>query len=439
MTLVTTDPTNELSQFGDRPAGRLAITRSPLRHALQGAWAVSDQALFALSNFALNLLLARWMSPRDYGAFGVAFSIFLLLGVLHTAFFTEPMLVHGPSDRYRHKFGGYLKVLVGGHFLFSLAAALTLLAASIGLGRLGQPALSASIMGLAFMSPLVFLLWLGRRACYVLLLPRLAASGGILYMCILLGGVAVLSRQQSLSPVAAFGVMGAGSLVSSVWLLHRVLALGGAHESVARASVAQDHFEYGRWAAPSSVLYWATGSAPLLLLPLWGGYEAVAMLKALLNLIMPALHALSALSVLLVPNLVRFKGASELRGLMKLALVAFLTAGAAYALPLMVFGQSILHWAYVGKYDAAARWLPLLALLPILSGVSYVFGGALRAANRPDLVFRAQAGSAATALILAVPLLRHGDTGGAVLLLLIAIGVDAGLKCLAGRSAISAG
>jgi len=31
----------------------------------RGVWAIVDQALFALSNLLLNVLLARWLSPRD--------------------------------------------------------------------------------------------------------------------------------------------------------------------------------------------------------------------------------------------------------------------------------------------------------------------------------------------------------------------------------------
>ena len=58
-----------------------------------GAFAVLDQALFAGSSFSINILLARWLPPVQYGAFALAFFLFLLLGALHTAVLTEPMLV----------------------------------------------------------------------------------------------------------------------------------------------------------------------------------------------------------------------------------------------------------------------------------------------------------------------------------------------------------
>ena len=40
--------------------------------------AVVDQGLISGSNFALGIVLARWMAPAEYGAYALAFSIFLL-------------------------------------------------------------------------------------------------------------------------------------------------------------------------------------------------------------------------------------------------------------------------------------------------------------------------------------------------------------------------
>ena len=51
----------------------------------RGAWAVTDQGLYALSNALLNILLARWLAPAEYGAFAVAYSALLLIGVFHAS------------------------------------------------------------------------------------------------------------------------------------------------------------------------------------------------------------------------------------------------------------------------------------------------------------------------------------------------------------------
>jgi len=42
----------------------------------KGGLAVVDQALFAGSNFLLSILLARWLTPAEYGAFAVADAVF---------------------------------------------------------------------------------------------------------------------------------------------------------------------------------------------------------------------------------------------------------------------------------------------------------------------------------------------------------------------------
>ncbi len=72
-----------------------------------------DQGLFSISNLVLNVLLARWLLPEDYGIFATAFAIFLLVATLHTGLFEEPMLVFG-SGKYRNRISEYLGTLLHG-------------------------------------------------------------------------------------------------------------------------------------------------------------------------------------------------------------------------------------------------------------------------------------------------------------------------------------
>ena len=88
-----------------------------LRWSSRGFWAILDQALFALSNLLVNVLLARWLPPAEYGAFVTAYTVLLLVSVAHSAFLAEPMLVFG-SDKYAASFSHYLQhpaaVITGG-------------------------------------------------------------------------------------------------------------------------------------------------------------------------------------------------------------------------------------------------------------------------------------------------------------------------------------
>src|ERR1700710_657884 len=69
--------------------------------------AVADQGLISGSNFAIGILLARWMKPEQYGAYALAFSVFLLLSQFHGSIVLEPMAVFG-SSTYRSRLRGYL-------------------------------------------------------------------------------------------------------------------------------------------------------------------------------------------------------------------------------------------------------------------------------------------------------------------------------------------
>src|SRR4051812_486920 len=100
-----------------------ATLHLPLRerfswHALRSlgslaSTALIDQALVSGSNFLLGIVLARTLDPNQYGAFGVAFSVFLLLSLVHQSLILEPMGVFGPSqyaDRLKQYVGTLLQI-----------------------------------------------------------------------------------------------------------------------------------------------------------------------------------------------------------------------------------------------------------------------------------------------------------------------------------------
>ena len=147
----------------------------------RGLWTLADRGMFSISNFVLNILLARWLSPQGYGAFAVAFSALLLLGAVHGGMLTEPMLVFGPArhaDRF-HRYFGELLVL---HAIIVTLESLILVAAGTVLLALGWQTTAMTLLALAVACPFILLLWLGRLACYVTLRPRPAAMSGIAYL-----------------------------------------------------------------------------------------------------------------------------------------------------------------------------------------------------------------------------------------------------------------
>ena len=416
-----------LSWFAWSERLALARARGFTRLANKGFWAVTDQALFAVSNFVLNVLLARWLTPQDYGAFTLAFSVSLLIGTFHSALLIEPMLVFGPG-RYKARLSQYLGVMVYGHWRLAVpVAGALLLCVSLVLAVTGFGALSAVFLGLALAGPLIDFLWLMRRACYARLQPRLAASGGALYMALMLAGTYVLYRGEWLSTASALGVMGLCSLVVALWFVRR---LGVSWTSVSgggelRREALHSHWSYGRWTVLTCALTWVPTNVYYLLLPAWGGFEANASLKALMNLIMPVLQANSALAVILLPILVQARGGAGFGRLVRVSMLFFGLSSLGYWLLLGLFQRPLVEWLYGGRYVEHAQLLWFIGLMPLASAMGIVLAGALKAMERPDRVFWAYVLSTVSALTVGVGFVALWGVEGAVVGLLFSYAVTA--------------
>ena len=106
------------------------------RWVTKGGLAIVDQGLISGSNFLIGILLARWLMPEQYGAFALAFSVFLLLSYVYQSFLAEPQAVFSGSA-YRGSLREYLKTLLGIHLILTC----------FGVVLLGGAAAIAAVLG----------------------------------------------------------------------------------------------------------------------------------------------------------------------------------------------------------------------------------------------------------------------------------------------------
>lgn len=376
--------------------------------------AILDQGLFALSNFSLNILLARWLAPADYGAFALAYSVFLLVLVVHNALLTSPMMVFG-SGKYSERFAQYLGVLIRAHFALMLPSAILLAGAAIVLGRIYSGAVGRAFLALAIASPFILLLWLLRRAFYVRLDPHWAATGGVLYLLVLLGSALALRAVGRLTAATGIFAMACASLVACGFLLLVLRPRSATGSSITRAALV-DHWRYGKWVVAGAGPGWLVDNVYFLVLPAWAGLAQAGALKALLNLAMPALQSITALAVLLLPVLVRDRdrgGPRDVRRTTRHMLGLLFVGSACYLAILVGFRSYIFHYLYGDKYAEYGRWtFLLLGLLPLVEGVPNILVAALGALERPDLTFWSAGAGAVVALVVGVPIsMTLGATG----------------------------
>lgn len=406
-----------------------AVRQQVVRWMGKGFWAIMDQGLFAVSNFALNVLLARWLAPADYGAFAVAYTIFLLIGTFHTAILTEPMLVFGPG-KYKERLGAYLAVLLRGHWLFGAIAGTLFAGAGLALWRFGHSPLTPAILGLAVASPFILFQWFMRRACYVNLQPRLAALAGAIYMSLMAAGVFGLYHYGWLGAASALLVMAGASLVSGLWLVRNLKVDEKTEVGELARETISNHWRYGRWAVGTAALMWFPGNSFLLLLPSWWGLEASAVYRAMLNLLLPVMNFTTALGGLLLPSLVRLREGPRFESKVFRLTLLFVVAPLTYWVFLGGLGERIIQMLYGGNYGNYSHLLWLAGLIPLMAAVSSVYGAALRALELPNRVFMTYACSTGLAVTVGLALVRARGVEGALIGWLLTYSVTAGMMTL---------
>jgi O-antigen/teichoic acid export membrane protein len=356
----------------------------------RGAWAIADQGLFALANVLLNVLLARWLTPVEYGAFAVGYSLFLFIGAFHTALLTEPLLVFGPG-KYADRPRSYLSLLLRGHWILTAVGSLLLIIAGLVLRYNGSRPLSQALLGLALATPFSLLMWFSRRAAYVRFRPRLATIASAGYLVLLLAGLIGLAGFHLVSIFSAMLTLSLAGAISGLWLMKSIHRTLPDEESMTPMPVVTDHWRYGRWASATSVLMWVPLNLFFVVLSVLVNFEATGAFKALSNLVLPLLQANAALGSLLLPAMaLRARNHEQFKKLLRTSLVLFAAGACIYSLLIGAFGGELVHLIYGGRYDSQANLLRLLLLIPLLDGAMVVLSNALRSLERPDRVFWAQ-------------------------------------------------
>ena len=376
---------------------------------------MTDQALFAGGNFLVSILLARWLPPTAYGAFSLAYAIFLLLGTVHTGLWTEPMLVYG-SGRYREDFAAYQQVLLRCHWRFGSVASLIFLLLALGFWTFGAREIALSFLGLSLAAPTVLYLWIVRRGAYVHLKPRLAALGGGLYLLLYLGQSFFFLRTNTLNTFTAFLVMAVAALVSAEIIRWRMDTQ--TERIVDSEEVHSLHWRYGRWALLAGLFSWVPGNIFYLILPVFHGLEAAAHFKALMNLLMPILHINGALGQLLVPGMVRALPQGKLVPFALANLAVLSTLATLYWLLLIAVGPRFMEWMYEGKYLHDADWFLWLGLLPVLASIVSVMSSLLRAMEKPDTVAHVYGILSIFTVFFGIPLVWRYSLSGSIMIML---------------------
>lgn len=393
------------------------------RWITKGSLAVIDQGLISGSNFLIGILLARWLLPAQYGAYGLAFEIFLLLSFFHQALLLEPQRVFGPSD-YPDCLQEYLGVLLWLNVGLAVVVSCVLGISCLLFHAWSRPDnLSGAFAGLTVAAPCILLFWLARGAYYVELSPQGAVSGSAIYCAIAVSSMLLLQKFKLMSPLFAFLLMGCAALISGTVLLIRLNPVLNFRTSGRMwKRVGEQHWEYGRWILASLGVSSLAGGLYYPLVSGFSGLAAVGELKALLNFSLPLAQTLNALTVFLLPyasGVYRQGGLARLRSLIWKIAGLFATAAIAYWTCLILLRKPILQVLYDGHYTELAHLVPWLALASLPSNLLAVPAVILRAVRSPVSIFGSYCASCIAVLLIGVPAIWAFGLRGALLAMVV--------------------
>jgi O-antigen/teichoic acid export membrane protein len=360
------------------------------------------------TNFVLNILLARWLTARDYGAYSVCWSVLLVLAALHNALILEPMTVVGPAEFGGERLAAYFRANSRFNWLISAGLA----AAGLLFALFYQDAVVRScILVLALCVPGYLLLLTIRRQQYVVNLPIKAFQMSLVYSILVFVQVVLCragGKLTAVSGVAAFG---------TAWFSVTFAGSKPIGETIALKEVAREHWRYGKWIVASSLMAMGASDLQTLLLSMLVDLKAAGALRALMNFVLPLSQLLTVFSIYALPRLsLRAKnwGASRLLRKGILFPLTLTVLSAVYLGTLLLLAPQAEHLLYAGKMAPYIRWMPLLAASAFMAAVGAPFSTLLRAVQNSQHVFIAGVTGTAVGAACAFLLQRNLGIAGAL-------------------------
>jgi O-antigen/teichoic acid export membrane protein len=179
----------------------------------------------------------------------------------------------------------------------------------------------------------------------------------------------------------------------------------------------REHWAYTRWVLAQAFVYQFMHQGYYWLVAGFLSVKEVGELKAMYVLIAPVEQVMISLSFLFLPALAAKYAEQNMDSFSALLKkYGMLTVGitGTFAVFVHTVGSRVLHLLYTGKFDDLAPLLFLLALVPLTMAIGNTMSDAIRAVEKPRLVFYSAVSSALATFVVGLPLVKYFGLQGAV-------------------------
>jgi O-antigen/teichoic acid export membrane protein len=351
---------------------------------MKGGMSILDQGIFSASNFILGILLARWLSSEQFGAYTIGLTVLVFVYQFYIAFLLDPMGVLGPAQ-FPENLREYFVIHLRSHFAITIIVGVVFIVISFA-GIENQLLLKQTLFVIGLTLPILLLPWYLRRVFYVLGRPVVAMWGSVVYTLSLTVLTILFHQLNLLSSPAAIFITAIASLLSGLYLL-LIFQIRSLYPSIASfTAVITENWNFGKWLITSSIFIAFASQAQIWISAKLLGLSAAGMLRALQIIVQPMMLTITALTAVATPtlSLAFSKGDFESfnRRVVFLSL-ALLTLAIIFEAFLLIFSIPIEKLIYGGKFSTHAFLLPIWGTIPLCLAYSSGIQAGLQAAQKP--------------------------------------------------------
>ena len=383
--------------------------------ARKGYISLVDQALISGVNFLTAVILARYMSPSDYGVYVLAFGVYLFVNNVHYALITTPMTVLGApleGDQLRSYLSslGLIQIAFGG----IATAALLILVAVLHHLSFG-PVVLSTFLGTA----LAVFAFQGQAFFRRILFTRIRPEGALLNDFVSYGlqliGIIALCKWSILSGRNAFFVIGITSAIAVIvglWQCRKYLSL---HFS-SLGSVLHHNFNYGKWMLLGFLSQWVSSQVYIFIVAAFLSTAAVGIFDACLKILLVTNILLIGMDNFIVPvaaKKLETEGVAKMKEIISSVYIVGGVVMAIYCGIAAIFPETLLDLFYVRQYSGYGDIVMLFALLYFIAFFNRPPAMGLKALKKPEKIFHGNLIAATITLLSAIPLVKYYGIYGA--------------------------
>lgn len=340
-------------------------------------WTLLDQGVFAVSNFAINVLFARWLSPTDYGWFVMSFSLAMFITVLHWGTVLEPLLVQSAkvsASRARP----YIASLCRAHLmLFAVVTSVALIGYSIAVNKFGSN-VGLVIIGGMIGAVALNTLSAGRRLCGIFVSPQASAMIGTTYLICCVATAIMIHSFCIIGWFDVWIIIGGWSAVGSIATFGLAYRRTSGNEPYSLSEVFQFARRFFHWGLASTVCSWIRSDGLFMMLAHSAGLPAVAETRAVFNLGAPIFQANMAVHFHTIVEFSADHRSGSKRNIWRV--VAFYGLGALVVSPVIwYYSDWLVNLFYNGRYVEGAWQLPLYCFLTCMQAIDSIVSSFFKA------------------------------------------------------------